>query len=158
MLAGLFTLRLAIGVVCAQVIWSSWLLVFSMFLFGSLSFAKRLTELLRVKARGGERLSGRGYLAADEPLVLAFGAALASAAVFTLVMYLIEEAFRADFYRAPGFLWTLPVILALWLVRIWLLCGRGQLDDDPVVFAVRDPQSLVMGAALALAMLAAVLA
>lgn len=156
-LAGLFTVRLAFGVVCAGVAWSAWLLVFSMFIFTSLSFAKRLTEIARLKVRGGDKLSGRGYLAADEPLVLALGTSLASAAVFVMVMYLIEEAFGAGFYRAPGFLWTFPVVLALWLGRIWLLCGRGELDDDPVVFAVRDRISLALGAFLAVSLAAAVL-
>jgi 4-hydroxybenzoate polyprenyltransferase/phosphoglycolate phosphatase-like HAD superfamily hydrolase len=156
-LAGLFTLRLAFGVICAGVAWSAWLLVFSMFIFSSLSFAKRLTEIARLKARGGDKLSGRGYLAVDEPLVLALGTSLASAAVFVMVMYLIEEAFRAGFYKAPAFMWTFPVVLALWLGRIWLLCGRGQLDDDPVVFAVRDRISLGLGAFLALNLAAAIL-
>lgn len=155
-LASLFTLRLAIGVVCAQVVWSAWLLVFSMFIFSSLSFAKRVTEITRLKARGGDKLSGRGYLAADEPVVLALGVSLASAAVFVMVMYLIEEAFLAGFYRAPQFMWTFPVVLALWLGRIWLLCGRGALDDDPVVFAVRDKISLALGGFLGLNLMAAI--
>lgn len=158
LLAGLLTLRLAIGVVCAGVAWSAWLLVFSMFIFSSLSFAKRATELARLKAHGGDHLAGRGYVAADEPLVMAMGVSLASAAVLVMVMYLIQEAFGTDFYREPGFLWALPAVLALWLGRIWLLCGRGQLDDDPVVFAVRDKVSLLLGAVTALSVLAAVLA
>jgi 4-hydroxybenzoate polyprenyltransferase len=157
-LAGLFTLRLAVGVVCAGVAWSPWLLVFSMFVFASLSLVKRFTEIATLKARQGQRLPGRGYLVADEPLILALGVALASSAVFTMVMYLIEEAFRTDLYRAPGLLWGLPVVLALWLGRIWLVCGRGKLHDDPVVFAVRDRTSLGLGALSALTVLAAVVA
>jgi 4-hydroxybenzoate polyprenyltransferase len=150
LLAGLFTLRLAAGVVCADVAWSNWLLVFSMFIFGSLSFAKRHTELARLKSIGGEHLAGRGYVVQDEPLILAMGVSLASAAVLVIVMYLMEEAFRARFFGAPWALWSLPVVLALWLGRIWLLCGRGQLHDDPVVFAIRDKISLGLGAFLVL--------
>ncbi|CAN5605844.1 UbiA family prenyltransferase [soil metagenome] len=156
LLAGLFTQRIAIGVVCAGVAWSAWLLVFSMFIFTSLSFAKRFTEISRLKARGGSKLSGRGYLAADEPLVLALGVSLSSAAVFVMVMYLIEEAFRAEFYARAEFLWTFPPVLALWLGRVWLLCGRGELDDDPVVFAVRDKASLALGGVLVLSIAAAI--
>lgn len=155
-LAGLFTLRIALGAICAGVAWSPWLLVFSMFIFSSLSFAKRVTEIARLKARGGDQLSGRGYVAADEPFVLAMGVSLSSAAVFVMVMYLIQEAFHAEFYRAPQFLWTLPCILALWLGRIWLLCGRGELHDDPVVFAVRDKTSLALGGLLAASLALAV--
>ncbi|WP_272886836.1 UbiA family prenyltransferase [Phenylobacterium aquaticum] len=156
-LATLFTLRLALGVVCAQVVWSAWLLVFSMFLFSSLSFAKRLTEILRLKAQGGDRLPGRGYEAADAPFVQAMGVSLSAAAVLVMVMYLIEEAFGTGLYRTPQLLWTLPLLLALWLGRIWLLCGRGVLDDDPVIFALRDRASLALGGLVALSVLAAAL-
>ncbi len=154
-LGGLFTLRLAIGVLCADVAWSSWLLVFSMFVFTSLSFAKRFTELERLAARGGDRSAGRGYVARDRPMVLALGVSLSSAAVLVMVMYLIEEAFRAKYYAMPQALWVLPMVLALWLGRVWLLCGRGELNDDPVAFAVRDRVSLALGGLMGVALLAA---
>lgn len=148
-LGGLFTLRLAIGVLFAQVAWSAWLLVFSMFLFTSLSFAKRATELERAMKKGLSAPSGRGYVPRDQPLILTLGVALTASAVLVLVMYLIEEAFRLGVYRAHQFLWAFPIVLALWLGRIWLLCGRGELNDDPVAFAVRDRISLALGVVLA---------
>jgi 4-hydroxybenzoate polyprenyltransferase len=151
-LATLFTLRLALGMVSADVRWSPWLLVFSMFIFGSLSLAKRLTEIIGLKGRSGHELGGRGYVVADEPLVMALGVSLSSASIFVI----IEEAFQADFYRAPVFLWALPVILIIWLGRIWLLCGRGQLHDDPVVFAAKDKVSLSFGGLILLSIFAAV--
>ncbi|HEY4032016.1 MAG TPA: UbiA family prenyltransferase [Caulobacteraceae bacterium] len=155
-LAGLFTLRLAIGVVCAAVLWSPWLLVFSMFIFSSLSLAKRSTELGRMAAAGLERMPGRGYVKADAPLVFALGVSLSTAATFVLVMYLIQDAFRAEFYRFPGALWAMPVVIALWTGRIWLLCGRQELNDDPVLFAVKDKVSLLLGAIGALGVVSAV--
>jgi 4-hydroxybenzoate polyprenyltransferase len=156
MLAGLFTLRLAVGVVCAAVVWSPWLLVFSMFMFGSLSFAKRSTELGRMEAAGLDRMPGRGYVKADAPLVFTLGVSLSTSATFVLVMYLIQDAFRHEFYRWPAALWTMPVVIALWTGRIWLLCGRQALHDDPVVFAIKDRVSLALGAAGVLGVLAAV--
>jgi hypothetical protein len=88
-------------------------------------------------------------------MVLALGVSLSSAAVLVMVMYLIEEAFRAKYYGLPQALWVLPIVLALWLGRVWLLCGRGELNDDPVAFAVRDRVSLVLGGVIGLALLAA---
>lgn len=155
-LAGLFTLRLAIGVVCAAVLWSPWLLVFSMFIFSSLSLAKRSTELSRMTAAGLERMPGRGYVKADAPLVFALGVSLSTAATFVLVMYLIQDAFRHEFYRYPGALWSMPAVIALWTGRIWLLCGRQDLHDDPVLFAVKDRVSLLLGALGALGLVSAV--
>ncbi|MGZ5983547.1 MAG: UbiA family prenyltransferase, partial [Caulobacteraceae bacterium] len=155
-LAGLFTVRLAIGVVCAAVLWSPWLLVFSMFIFSSLSFAKRSTELSRMAAAGLERMPGRGYVKADAPLVFTLGVSLSTAATFVLVMYLIQDAFRHEFYRWPAALWTLPMVIALWTGRIWLLCGRQELHDDPVLFAIKDKVSLLLGAVGALGLVSAV--
>jgi 4-hydroxybenzoate polyprenyltransferase len=154
-LGGLFTLRLAVGVVFARVAWSAWLMVFSMFLFTSLSLAKRLTEVERAGRKGATTLAGRGYVARDAPLLLGLGVSLTAAAILVLVLYLIEEAFRIGAYRAPQILWVFPLVLALWLGRIWLLCGRGELNDDPVAFAVRDRTSLILGALMTAALLAA---
>jgi 4-hydroxybenzoate polyprenyltransferase len=156
-LAALYTLRLAAGAAFAAVPISPWLLVFSMFLFVSLAMAKRATEIGRLAENGLTHAVGRGYVTMDRPVVLGFGIASGTAAVFLLVMYLIEEAFRRGFYGAPHWLWVAPLVLFLWLGRVWLLCGRGELDDDPVAFAVHDGPSLVLGATMAGAVLAALL-
>jgi len=154
MLAGLFTLRLLLGVAAIGAIISPWLFVFSFALFLSLSAAKRHTELTRAKVHRGRAL-GRGYQPADEPLLLALGLAAVATSVLILILYLMAEGFRAGHYTVPGFLWAAPVIIFLWQMRIWLLSQRGLLDDDPVTFAIRDRLSLLLGAALAAAFLAA---
>jgi 4-hydroxybenzoate polyprenyltransferase len=97
-LAALFTLRLALGVVATQVSPSPWLFVFSMFLFTSLSLAKRYTELDRSNLDRHETLAGRGYRGDDGPLVLAAGIAAGLGAVIIMILYIIEEAFRHSFY------------------------------------------------------------
>jgi hypothetical protein len=71
-------------------------------------------------------------------------------------MYLIQDAFRHEFYRWPAALWTLPVVIALWTGRIWLLCGRQELHDDPVLFAIKDKVSLLLGVVGALGLVSAV--
>ncbi len=154
MLAGLFTLRLLLGVVAIGAIISPWLFVFSFALFLSLSTAKRHTELTRAKIHG-VALRGRGYQALDEPLLLGMGLAAVASSVLILILYLMAEGFRAGHYTAPNFLWCAPVIIFLWQMRIWLLSQRGLLDDDPVTFAIKDRPSLLLGGALVLAFLAA---
>lgn len=150
-LACLFTLRLALGIAAAQVIASPWLLVFSMFLFTSLSTAKRFTEIQRTAEKGESVVSGRGYLAADGPLVLGLGLATGTASVLIMVLYLIFDAFAKDFYGNPHWLWFFPVILFLWIARVWLVGQRGELHDDPVAFALKDRQSLILGTVMAVA-------
>jgi 4-hydroxybenzoate polyprenyltransferase len=154
-LAVLFTLRLVYGIQLAAVPASPWLLVFSMFIFISLSLAKRHTEVGRNGALGRNEVNGRGYVAKDAPLLFGLGLATASGAVLIMVLYLIHEAFSHTFYRSPFVLWCLPAILFLWLGRIWLLVGRDEVDDDPLWFALRDNVSLAMGAAMAIAFVVA---
>lgn len=154
-LATLFTLRLVFGTHLANVAASPWLLVFSMFVFMSLSLGKRYTETGRAAALGWERIEGRGYVAKDAPLLFGLGLATAVGAVLILILYLLNEAFAAGFYKSPMLLWVLPAVLFMWLGRYWLLAGRGMLDDDPVIFAVKDRVSLGLGAAMAAIFLSA---
>jgi 4-hydroxybenzoate polyprenyltransferase len=144
-LAALFTMRLGLGAVAAHVRLSSWLAVFSMFLFLSLALAKRSTEISRKTTIGASATHGRGYVAADAPLVASLGVSAALAAVVLMVLYLIHEAFADTLYRSPALLWAAPVFIGLWLGRIWVLCGRGSLNDDPVAFAVTDRTSICLG-------------
>lgn len=147
-LAALMTFRLCLGIHLADVRPSPWLLVFSMFLFMSLAVGKRLVEVGRNGTLGGTSVAGRGYVDKDAPVLLGLGLSTAAGAVLIMILYLINEAFGATFYKSPALLWALPAILFLWLSRIWLLAGRGELDDDPLRFAVRDNVSLALGAAM----------
>ena len=144
---------LTLGIVAVGVAASPWLLVFSMFLFASLSFAKRQTEILRLAGKSDiktAKLSGRGYFVSDAPFILAMGVSAGMASIVIMVLYLTQDAMRVRFYDDPVWLWGIPAFLFLWLSRIWMLCQRGELDDDPVVFAVRDRKSLILCAGVAL--------
>jgi 4-hydroxybenzoate polyprenyltransferase len=154
-IASLFTFRLGLGIMLADVRISPWLLVFSTFLFLSLSAAKRYTELLRLMPKGTDKLPGRGYVASDAPLVLALGIAAMLGAVLILIVYLLEDAFPRALYGNPMWLWTIPPILFLFLGRIWLLSQRGQMLDDPVAFALKDRVSLFYGIAMGVGFAAA---
>jgi 4-hydroxybenzoate polyprenyltransferase/phosphoserine phosphatase len=148
-LAFLFTIRLIMGGVLAGVAVTQWLLVFSMFLFFSLSLAKRHVEVLRKAEAGITRSAGRGYEARDASLTLGLGLASATATPVILALYIIGEAGPSGLYHQPQFLWGAPVMLTMWLCRVWLLANRAELDDDPVSFAVKDPLSLAIGVGLA---------
>lgn len=156
-LSFLYTLRLVMGAVLAGVALSHWLMVFSMFLFVSLSLAKRHVEVIRRLGQGERRIANRGYRAEDAGLTLGLGLATATIAPLILVLYIIDSAWPSGVYATPEALWVAPIALAMWLMRVWLLANRGELDDDPVVFAVKDPQSLAIGALLAAGFVAAVM-
>jgi 4-hydroxybenzoate polyprenyltransferase len=141
-LATLFTIRLGLGVVAADAPPSPWLFVFSMFLFSSLSYAKRYTEISRAIERNAARLSSRGYRAADGPMVLTVGLAAGVGAVLIMVLYIVEEAFRSSFYGTTAALWGFPPLVFLFVIRIWLVSVRGEMMDDPVAFAITDKASI----------------
>ena len=149
-LASLFTIRLGIGAVAADVPPSPWLFVFSMFLFASLSYAKRHTEIVKAIARRAEQPNGRGYRSGDAPMMLTVGLSSGIGAVTIMVLYIVEEAFRSSFYGSTSWLWGFPPLVFLFVMRVWLLSARGEMSDDPVAFAVKDPTSLALSGLLLL--------
>ena len=154
-LGALYTLRLIIGTLLAASAFSPWLLTFSVFFFFSMSLAKRHVEVTAGTGDPNVNLPGRGYRPSDAPLTLGFGAAASTAAVLIMVQYMMAEAFPSGVYARPIALWAAPLLVGLWICRIWLLAHRGDLDDDPVAFAVRDKVSLAFGAILGVAFLIA---
>ena len=139
-LTSLYTLRIIAGAAATHVIPSFWLLAFSMFIFLSLAAAKRYTELHAVAERGGTQAAGRGYTTGDLPLVLACGVASGYTAVLVVALYVQSSA--AALYSRPLVLWLLCPIVLYWISRIWLKAHRGQLHDDPLVFAMTDRPSI----------------
>lgn len=154
-LASLFTLRLAIGTVASAALPSPWLFTFSMFVFGSLSLAKRNTEIIRSSEKQSGQMAGRGYRQADAPIVLGLGLSLAMCAVLVNVLYLVNDAFSKAFYSSISYLWIFPGIIFLFLSRIWLVSQRGELNDDPTIFAAKDPLCQLLAVTLVLSLLAA---
>jgi 4-hydroxybenzoate polyprenyltransferase len=141
-LATLFTIRLGLGVVAADAPPSLWLFVFSMFLFCSLSYAKRYTELCRAAMRKAHALAGRGYRPVDAPMVLTVGLATGIGAVVIMVLYVVEEASSSRFYGSTAEIWAVPALIFLFVIRIWLVSVRGEMTDDPVAFAIKDKASI----------------
>lgn len=137
-LSGLYTLRIVVGSEAGNVPLSGWFLSFSIFLFLSLGFAKRASELHRViLAHAPPHVPGRGYSATDFLPVMCFGIASAFAAALVLALYM-QSAIVQSLYRHPELLWAIFPICLYWLTRVWLMTERGELQEDPISFAVKD--------------------
>ncbi len=147
LLSGLYTLRLLAGGAATATEISPWLAAFSIFLFVSLAMVKRFSELENLRERGATYTHGRGYMVADLEQVRSFGTSSATAAVVVFALYISRPDVVA-LYKHSGRLWLIVPLLIYWLFRVWLLASRGELDDDPVVFAMRDPMSLAVGVAV----------
>jgi len=151
----LYTIRIIAGAAAIQAPLSMWLLTFSMLLFLSLALIKRVSELTRARAELKET-RGRGYRDSDLELLSSYGVASSIGAVVIFSLY-VNDPTTAKLYQSPDVLWaTVPVLLA-WLMRCWLLAHRGEMNEDPIVFAIRDRVSILCGLLVALTFVAAAL-
>lgn len=156
-LAILYSLRILAGGAATDIVISEWLIVFSMFFFLSLAFAKRFIESDRtIQAGKTERLKGRGYLPGDIDLIQSFGTISGYLSALTLALYVRSNEVRL-LYSRPELLWVIVLGLIYWISRIWFLAKRRELPGDPVVFALRDRHSLALGIMSATALAAAAL-
>jgi 4-hydroxybenzoate polyprenyltransferase/phosphoserine phosphatase len=150
-LTSLYTLRIIAGGAATDIVPSFWLLAFSMSIFLSLALCKRYAEVLVMANRNESRAAGRGYLADDLPLLMSLGTSAGIAAVLVLALYVNSPDVGSLYPRQWGLWMVLPAIL-YWISRTWMKTRRGEMHDDPLVFAITDRVSwtlaLVVAAAL----------
>jgi 4-hydroxybenzoate polyprenyltransferase len=148
-LALLYTLRIFAGAAAIAVPLSFWLLTFSMFIFLSLAFIKRYSELRAARDTGEEGvLRGRGYDPQDLELVSSLGGSAGYTAVLVLALY-IQDVHTANLYATPMLIWLVCPLLLFWVSRVWLIAHRGNMHDDPIVFAIKDRISWLVGTLVA---------
>jgi 4-hydroxybenzoate polyprenyltransferase len=148
-LAMLYTLRIVAGAAAVGMALSFWLLGFSVFLFLSLAFVKRFAELQVQLLHGKHKAHGRGYLTEDAPLIQILGVAAGFSSVLVLALYLnSEDVLRL--YRNPHWVWGNVPVMLFWISWVWLRAHRGEMHDDPLIFAVKDKASLLAGVVFAL--------
>ncbi|NBQ68749.1 MAG: UbiA family prenyltransferase [Nitrosomonadaceae bacterium] len=140
-LAGLYTFRIIAGAAATNIAPSFWLLAFSMFLFLSLALVKRYSELLIVLQENKVNASGRGYHVSDLPLLMSLGITSGFLSVLVMALYLNSPDVN-KLYENPQILWIILPFLLYWISRAWLKAHRGEMHDDPVIFAVQDRISI----------------
>jgi 4-hydroxybenzoate polyprenyltransferase len=116
-----------------------------MFLFLSLALVKRYAELRESRSQGKTELArGRGYYPGDLQMISSLGAASGYLAVMVLALYIQDQSTLA-LYRHPQVIWLACPLLLYWVTRTWMIAHRGWMNDDPVVFAMKDRNSLILG-------------
>jgi len=143
-LAGLYTLRVIAGAEAVSVALSFWLLLFSVFLFLSLAFVKRYAELDALRRQQRLQAMGRGYHVEDLSVLQSLGTAAGYLSVLVLALYINSPDIQALYHR-PKAIWMLCVLMLYWISRMWMTAHRGKMHDDPVVYALQDRLSLVLG-------------
>ena len=125
-----------------------------MFMFFSLALAKRVAELKNMVASGRMQTTGRGYHVDDIPVLLAMGVSSGLASILIIAMYINGDKVQ-QLYSHPYYLWLVCPIFMYWITRIWMKTSRGEMNEDPVLFAIRDRVSHVVALSVILIILAA---
>lgn len=148
-LAVLYTIRIIAGAAAAVMSLSLWLLAFSIFIFFSLAFVKRYAELNAHVLKEQDLVHGRGYYTSDASLIQTLGIASGHSALVILALYLNSEVVLS-LYKNPKVIWAAIPIMLFWISWVWIKAHRNEMNDDPLVFAVKDKTSLFTGLMLAL--------
>ena len=144
-LAMLYTIRIIAGAFAFGIALTFWMLTFSMFIFLSLAFVKRYAELMDARLEGKQEMTrGRGYYPSDLEMISSLGASSGYISVMVLALY-IQEITTVALYSNPQVIWLSCPVLLFWVSRVWFLTHRGEMHDDPIVFAIKDRVSLFTG-------------
>ena len=154
-LAMLYVVRLVAGAIAAQVVFSEWLLAFSMFFFMALALIKRYVELAVRVDSGLPEPENRNYKLKDLEIVAGLAAAAGFNAVTVFALYISSDTVHSLYHR-PQLLWLICPILLYWFSRALMMAHRRHMEDDPIAFALRDKNSIIAGAITALLILAAI--
>jgi 4-hydroxybenzoate polyprenyltransferase len=141
-LASLYTLRVVAGGAAIGVAVSEWLLGFSIFIFMSLALVKRYVELSQRQRLGLPEPANRNYKTSDLPIIGALAAASAFNAITLFALYLSSDAVH-KLYRHPEFLWLICPILMYWTSRALMMAHRDAMNDDPIIFSLKDKISRI---------------
>jgi 4-hydroxybenzoate polyprenyltransferase len=141
-LASLYSVRVLGGAVAIDVVVSKWLLGFCMALFVSLALMKRYVELAARSDANMPDPANRDYRTGDLEVVSALAAAAGFNAVTVFALYISSDAIH-QLYSRPEVLWLVCPVLIYWIGRALMLAHRREMDDDPVVFALKDRASLL---------------
>ncbi len=139
-LALLYTLRVVAGSAATGIVLSPWLLSFAFFLFLSLAFSKRAADLIQHQQDNRKVIPGRGYVTTDLDAVCIAGMCSGFLSSLVLALYINSETVQL-LYRQPIFLWGLQPILLYYISRLWVICRRGELTEDPIQYTAREPST-----------------
>lgn len=152
-LALLYTLRVVAGSLATGIVVSFWLLSFALFLFLSLAFSKRAADLMQHQSDSTGTLPGRGYAKADLEAVCIAGICSGYLSSLILALYIHSDSVQL-LYSRPAILWGLQPILLFYITRLWVICRRGELTEDPIQYTITEPSTYV-AALLAIAVMLA---
>jgi len=148
LLSAFYMIRLQAGGFATSIYISHWLITFSLFIFLSLGFLKRYSELYDLfHSQGLSSSKGRGYEVNDLNIILIFGVGTAQLSILSMILYLFSEN-ASKYYNNPKILFLNAIIIFYWVTLIWFKGSKGKINQDPVKYAITDKTSLICGACI----------
>jgi hypothetical protein len=123
-------------------------------LFLSLAFSKRAAELVAFSSTNLEFVPGRGYAGVDLGIITTAGIASGLISSLVLALYINSDAVRLLYHR-PAILWAALPLLLYYILRIWVIAGRGKLDADPIIYTVKSRSTYYVAAMVLIVVIAA---
>lgn len=154
-LASLFTVRVIAGGAAIGVDLSFWLMSFSIFVFLGLALVKRVSEMNNLSQSNQVQVAGRGYQIGDAPALQTMGVCSSFLAVLVFALY-INSPEIVEMYKEPRLLWLICPCLLYWVSHIWLVTARGKMNEDPILYAIKDFKSWASWGVISMAYVAAI--
>ncbi len=142
-LASLYVIRILAGSAATGIATSSWLFIFATFIFISLALAKRVSELNGLGIRKKNKVSGRGYITKDKKTLTILGITSGYISLIIFVLYITSNTVTS-LYARPNTLWLLLPLFFFWITRIWRLTHKRKMNEDPIIFAIKDMSSYIV--------------
>jgi len=139
-LSGLYTLRVVSGGIATGITLSAWLMMFSVFIFFALAALKRYTELVENQQSDQLVMNRRGYDTGDTALILPMVLSAGYVAILIIALY-ISSPDIMRLYATPEALWGVCATLLYWINYVVMMTHRGQMHDDPILFAIKNRTS-----------------
>ena len=116
----------------------------------SLAFVKRYAELLVYAKLGtSKEIYGRNYMIKDSFFIQILGLGFGYISIMVLALYLNSETV-VILYSEPKLLWVIVGLMFFWLNWVWIKARKGEMNDDPIFFAIKDKTSVVISIIISL--------
>ncbi|MDA9649536.1 UbiA family prenyltransferase [Alphaproteobacteria bacterium] len=149
-LSFLFCWRLISGGILLEMPANIWFVISMGFFFLSLAMGKRTIEIYSIKETD-KKIAGRGYMSIDYLIVLISG--ICSSFICLVIVLIYSLLSKSTVINNDISIIIILFILLFWQVRFWLLTGRNQVFDDPIVFALKDRISIISLSSLLLVLI-----
>ena len=118
-------------------------IIFSFFFFFFLVLVKRYTELSLYLQSTQKNPTGRGYKIEDLNLIQYLSVPCAITSLVVVGLYISSPKIQA-LYSAPVYLWGIILLGFLWILNLLIITNKGEMEEDPIVFAFTDRISLLI--------------